>query len=94
MIYIPGQPPELQVATSDVIRWVQMELERVSALSRIQEEDIAAAAAGTGTTTGVRWDLDACYATTGALVPVWDIDELNAGVSYTAGTVRFEEGSS
>jgi hypothetical protein len=91
VIYIPGQPPELQTTTPDLIRWVQTELERVSALSRIQEEDISAAAAGT--TTGVRWDLDECYATTGALIPVWSIDELNATAVYTAGTVRFEEGS-
>lgn len=93
MIYIPGQPPELQTTTPDLIRWVQTELERVSALSRIQEEDIAAAAAGTGTTAGVRWDLDECYSTTGVLIPVWPIDELNAAAVYTAGTVRFEEGS-
>lgn len=54
MIYIPGQPPELQTAIPDLIRWVQMELERVSALSRVQEEEIAAAA---GPTVGL-WDFD------------------------------------
>jgi hypothetical protein len=90
VIYIPGQPPELQTTTPDLIRWVQTELERVSALSRVQEENISAAAAAAGT---VRWDLDECYATTGALIPVWSIDELNATAVYTTGTVRFEEGS-
>lgn len=93
MIYIPGQPPDIQTETPDLIRWVQMELERISALSRLQEEDIAAAGSGSGATTGVRWDLDECYSTTGVLIPVWPIDELNASVAYTGGTVRFEEGS-
>ncbi len=92
MIYIPGQPPSLQTGTPDLIRWVQQELERVSALSRLTEEAIAAAGTGGGGTTA-RWDLDECYATTGALVPVWDIDELNASAAYTNGTVRFVEGS-
>jgi hypothetical protein len=92
MIYIPGQPPELQTTTPELIRWVQTELERVSALSRIQEEDIAEAAT-TGSGATVRWDLDECYSTTGAMLAVWDIDELNAVVAYTTGTMRFEEGA-
>lgn len=70
MIYIPGQPPELQTTTPDLIRWVQMELERVSALSRIQEEDISAASAG-----GTPWDFDELNAAAVYTVGTFDFEE-------------------
>ncbi|CAB4146433.1 hypothetical protein UFOVP1008_2 [uncultured Caudovirales phage] len=93
MIYIPGQTPSVLTGADDLILWVQTELERISALSRIQEEDIAAAGSGSGTVTGVRWDLDECYSTTSAIIPVWDINGLTASAAYADGIVRFEGGA-
>lgn len=57
MIYIPGQSPSVATDVGSLILWMQTELERVSALSRVQEEDIAAAATTGGGSTGI-WDLD------------------------------------
>ncbi len=69
MIYIPGQPPSLQTGTPDLIRWVQQELERVSALSRLTEEEIAAAGSG------APWDFDELNATAVYTVGTVDLEE-------------------
>jgi hypothetical protein len=48
-----------------------MELERVSALSRVQEEEISAAGTGTGTP----WDFDELNATAVYTVGTIDLEE-------------------